>query len=132
MQIAIVPGLQGVVEGDDGAATGVFHHIGKYLGPAEFLAVVARDNIPHHDAVVVAQHDVLLPAHPAVGRTEQAGVQHLVGFIVLAFLDQLVHQQGVDAMEGHVHTTGVLVDVEAWGFQATELELVYQVVVHAH
>ena len=81
LQIAVVPGLQGIVEGDDGAATGVFHHIGEYLGPAELLAVVARDDIPHHDAVVVAQHDVLLPAHPAMGRTEQAGVQHLVGFI---------------------------------------------------
>ena len=79
LEVAVVPGLQGVMEGDDGAATGVFHHIGQNLGTLKFLAIVACDDIPHHDLVVVTQHDVLLPAHPAMRGTEQTGVKHFIG-----------------------------------------------------
>ena len=67
------------MEGDDGATTGVFHHIGQNLWATKFLAIVAGDDVPHHDLIVVAQHDILLPAHPAMRRTEQAGVEHFVG-----------------------------------------------------
>ena len=71
LQVAVVPGLQGVVEGDDGAVAGITHHIGQDLGRAEFLGVVARHEVPHDDAVILAQHHILSPRHVPVGRAEK-------------------------------------------------------------
>lgn len=67
------------MEGDDGAITGIAHDVGQYLWATEFLAVVAGDEIPHHNLVFPLQHHVLCPAHVAVRRAEQKRAECLVG-----------------------------------------------------
>lgn len=79
LQVAVVPGLEGVVEGDDGAVAGVAHDVGQHLRTAELLAVVAGDEVPHHNLVFPFQDHVLGPAHVAVRRSEQEGAEGLVG-----------------------------------------------------
>ena len=102
LQVAIVPRFQGIVEGDDGASAGVLHHIGEHLWTSELLAIVACDDIPHHYLVVVAQHDVLLPPHPAVGWTEQAGLQHLIGEVGIGQVAAAGMSASADVVEGMV------------------------------
>lgn len=79
LQITVVPRLEGVVEGDDGAVAGVAHDVGQHLRTAELLAVVAGDEVPHHNFVFPFQNHVLGPAHVAVRRAEQEGAEGLVG-----------------------------------------------------
>ena len=46
---------------------------------AELLAIVAGDEVPHHNLVFSSQHHVLCPAHVAVWRTEEERAECLVG-----------------------------------------------------
>ena len=74
LEVPVVPRLEGVVEGDDGAVAGVAHHVGQHLGRAQLLGVVARHEVPHHNAVRAFQMEVLVEEHVPVGRTEQQGI----------------------------------------------------------
>ena len=70
-----------VVEGDDAAGTCVALDVAQYVVAVESFGIVAGHEIPHHDLVVVVQLVVLPPSHPAVRRSEQIGVQVLVGLL---------------------------------------------------
>ncbi len=58
------------MEGNDAAWSRVSLHVSEDVVGSEPLAVVARNGIPHHDAVALAQATVLTEAHPSVRRSE--------------------------------------------------------------
>ena len=70
-----------VVEGDDAAGTCVALDVAQYVGAVESFGIVAGHEIPHHDLVVVVQLVVLPPSHPAMRRSDQIGVEVLVGLL---------------------------------------------------
>lgn len=70
----LVLALEGVVEGDDAARTGVAAYVEQHVATVEAGRVVAGNEVPHDDAVTLAHHDVLVPLHPAMGRTEEVGL----------------------------------------------------------
>ncbi len=77
----LVDGLQGVVEGDDAAGTGVTADIVEDIVGGHPAGVVACDDVPHDDLELAAEQGILGYAHPAVRRAEEVGVDVGVGLL---------------------------------------------------
>ena len=118
-------GPQGVVEGDDGAGAGIPLYLAQHLTAIELGVVVARHEIPHDDAVALAQCTVLVEAHEAVGRTEEVGRKVAVGLVGVghvvlgALLDAAQVVVGViayvvPALDDHPVLVGVLAYIVAY------------------
>ena len=58
------------MEGDDGAVAGVFVNLAQYLTAIELGIVVARHEVPHDDAVALAQCAVLPEAQLSYSKDE--------------------------------------------------------------
>ena len=69
------------MEGDDGAVAGVFVNLAQYLTAIELGIVVARHEVPHDDAVALAQCAVLPEAHDAVRRTEKVALDRAISVL---------------------------------------------------
>lgn len=93
----LVDGLDGVVEGDDAAGTGVAADVVEDVVGGEPLRVVTGDDIPHHDLVLAAKEGVLGNAHPAVWRTEEVGVYVGVGLldVVAVLVERMAYASDV-------------------------------------
>ena len=97
--------LHGVVERDDAARTGKALHVVQDVVAIQALGIVARHEVPHHDAVTLLDKHILLPFHPAVGRTEEVGFQIDVGLIDVAHITADAVAQTADVIEGVVAET---------------------------
>lgn len=112
------------MEGDDGAVAGVFVNLAQYLTAIELGIVVARHEVPHDDAVALAQCAVLPEAHDAVRRTEKVGGEVAVGLVDIgdvslgALLESLEVVEGVvayavSALHDHLVLIGMLAHIVA-------------------
>ena len=112
------------MEGDDGAVAGVFVNLAQYLTAIELGIVVARHEVPHDDAVALAQCAVLPEAHDAVRRTEKVGGEVAVGLVDIgdvslgALLESLEVVEGVvayavAALHDHLVLIGMLAHIVA-------------------
>ena len=106
----LVDGLEGVVEGDDGAVAGVAADVVEDVVGAEPLGVVAGDDVPHDDLVLAAEEGVLGYTHPSVGRSEESCLDIGVGLLdVVAVLMERV-ADAADVVVGVVAYLVSLVD----------------------
>ena len=94
--------LDGVVEGDDAAWAGQVADIAQDIAAIEAGGIVARDEIPHNDAVIALHPEILRPRHPAVGRTEEVGVEIFVGLLGVLLVSQETMAQPAYMIEGVV------------------------------
>ena len=79
------------MESDNGTVARITHDVGQHLRRTQLLAIIAGDEIPHHDAVRPFQPHVLRPAHMAVRRTKQR-TEIRWQRRQFSFLPQLLHQ----------------------------------------
>lgn len=80
----LVFGAQRVVERDYRAVAGVAPYVQEHVAAVEVDTVVARYEVPHHNAVALLDEHILVPFHPAVRRAEQVGLQEYVCFVDVA------------------------------------------------
>lgn len=74
--------FQGIVEGDDTARTSISLYILQYIVGCKQSAVIACYYIPHNNLYAyMPKNTVLNRPYPSVWRTEQTGMQYLVGFL---------------------------------------------------
>ena len=90
------------MEGDDGAVAGVFVNLAQYLTAIELGIVVARHEVPHDDAVALAQCAVLPEAHDAVRRTEKVGGEVAVGLVDIGDVSLGALLESLEVVEGVV------------------------------
>ena len=98
----IVDRAERVVEGDDGAVAGVLAHLAQYLAAIEFGIVVAGYEVPHDDAVSLAQRTVLSEAHDAVRRAEEVGGEVAVGLVDIGDVSLGALLESLEVVEGVV------------------------------
>lgn len=125
------------MEGDDGAVAGVLAYLAQYLTAIEFGIVVARYEVPHDDAVAIAERTVLPEAHDTVRRAEEVGGEVAVGLVDIGdisfstFLESLdmvesVVAYAMSALHDHLVLIGVLAHIVAYheegGFDAVFVE----------
>lgn len=73
--------LDGVMESNDGAIPHIMFYLPQYLSSIQLVAIVTGNQVPHYNLVFMPQHHVLHPAHVAMWRTEQVGMDQLVCFV---------------------------------------------------
>ena len=73
--------LDGVMESNDGAIPHIKFYLPQYLATIQLVAIVTGNQVPHYNLVFMPQHHVLHPAHVAMWRTEQVGMDQLVCFV---------------------------------------------------
>ena len=93
------------MEGDDGAVAGVFVNLAQYLTAILLGIVVARHEVPHDDAVALAQCAVLPEAHDAVRRTEKVGGEVAVGLVDIGDVSLGALLESLEVVEGMVTYT---------------------------
>lgn len=78
----LVVALERIVERDDGAGTCVAAHIEQHVATIETGGIVARNEVPHHNAVAAALDEhIMIVEHPPVGRTEKVGLENDIRLI---------------------------------------------------
>lgn len=87
------------MESDDATVAGIAAHVEEHVASIEAGRVVARDEIPHHHAVALHDHDVLVPLHPSMGWTEEICVEIFVGFVYVAHVRAYAVAQSADVVE---------------------------------
>ena len=125
------------MEGDDGAVACVPVHLAEYLAAIKLGIVVARHEIPHDDAVALAERTVLPHAHDAVRRPEEIGGEVAIGLVDIgdvvgcALLESLEMVVGMvayamPALDNHLVLIGVLAHIvahhEEGGLDAVSVE----------
>ena len=73
--------LDGVMESNDGAIPHIMFYLPQYLSSIQLVAIVTGNQVPHYNLVFMPQHHVLHPAHVAMWRTEQVGMDQFVCFV---------------------------------------------------
>ena len=125
------------MEGDDGAVAGIAHDVAEDVVSVDAVGIVARDDVPHDDAVFVLQEARLVPAQPSVGRAEELALDELVGLldvrevgaVAVAQALDVVHRVvahmvslGLDALEEGGIAGHVVADTEERGVDAVVAE----------
>ena len=75
----LVDALKRIVKGNDRPVAGISLDIVEHVLGCYPLGIVAGDDIPHDDAILAVYPPIDRGPHPAVGRSEEMGVDELVG-----------------------------------------------------
>ena len=99
--LELVDAFERVVEGDDAAVSGVAFHVVHHVLGCEQTAVIARYDIPHHDFYAdVSQDAILYHPNPAVRRSEEVGVEDVVGLLDVGKVSPGTMAKARDVVEG--------------------------------
>lgn len=90
---------------DDGAVARIATDIGKHILRRKRLIIVARNDIPHHDAIFPTKEKRLRKAHVAVGRTEKSGRDEGSGLLDVAEIIPRPIAQTLDMIKGMIAHT---------------------------
>ena len=95
-------GLEGIVEDEDGAVARIAFHVLQDLLGREVRTVIARHDVPHHDAVRLAEAEQLRETHVPVGRTEQVAGDEAGGQLYVCQVIACPITDALDVVEGMV------------------------------
>ena len=113
------------MEGDDATVACIALHVIDDVVCRNPLGVVACHQVPHHNFEVFPEPVVLTPAHHSVGRTEEVGVDKLVG---LEGVDDVGYRP---VLEGSQVVIGVVAYLVTFGLDALiELRVFIDIIAH--
>ena len=95
-------GFEGIVEDEDGAVARIAFHVRQDLLGREARTVIARHDVPHHDAVRLAEAEQLRETHVPVGRTEQVAGDEAGGQLYVCQVAARAVSDALDVVEGVV------------------------------
>ena len=90
------------MKGDDTAVSGVLSDVEQHVASVQVFGIVARNEVPHHHAVTLFDHDVLFPLHPSVWRTEEVGFQVDIGLVDISHVRADAMAQSANVVKGVV------------------------------
>ena len=93
------------MEGDDASVAGISPHIVIHLIGSEETGVVACDEVPHHHSIFLTESKVLRLSHPSVRRTEETGVDEVVGLDYILQIFVMRMSESAYVIEGMIAQT---------------------------